>query len=208
MKSIGETVKEARTSKRLSRQDLEKETKIKASFIKQIEAGSWDNLPDYPVVSGFVKKIAKALDFDENHAIALLRRDYPPKSLTINPKPDADTKFSWSPKLTFILGVVVVVLAIFVYLVFQYLHFIRPPVLLVNTPQDEQVVYETILKVSGETDPDASLKVNNQPVIITEDGSFETEIEIFEGTEEVLVVARSRSGKEAKVIKKIEVQLE
>ena len=46
MKSIGETVKEARNKKKFSREKLEKETKIKASFIERIEIGNWDDLPE------------------------------------------------------------------------------------------------------------------------------------------------------------------
>ena len=43
--------------------------------------------------------------------------------------------------------------------------------------------------------------------IVGEDGTFETEIEIFEGTGEVVVVAKSRSGKETVVARKIKPEL-
>lgn len=207
MKTIGETIKEARKKKKFSREKLENETKIKASFVEKIESGKWDELPEYPVVAGFVKKIAKALDLNEEHALALLRRDYPPKTLPINPKPDAEQKFTWSPRLTFILGVLVVVIVILVYLSSQYLNFIKPPEITVDMPVDGQIVTEDVLKVSGVTDPEAVLTVNNQPVIVEEDGSFETDVEVSEGTEEIVVVAKSRSGKESIVRRKIKPEL-
>ena len=55
----------------------------------------------------------------------------------------------------------------------------------------------------GETDPEASIIVNNQPVIVEENGRFETEIEIFEGTREIIVVSKSRSGKISTLTRKI-----
>jgi cytoskeletal protein RodZ len=208
VKTIGEALKAARTKKRFSLAKLEKATKIKKEFIEAIEKESWEKLPEYPVVVGFVKNIAKTLKFNQRQATALLRRDYPPKSLRINPKPDVSDKFSWSPRLTFLAGVIAVSIIVFAYLGFQYVSFISPPELQIESPRNEQIVHEEILSVTGTTDPEATVKVNNQPVLVDEDGSFVAEIEIFEGTVEVEIVAKSRSGKETVVRRKIIPELE
>src|SRR3990172_8865555 len=98
MRLIGEVIKEARLRKKLSKNKLEKDTKIKKDFIEAIEESRWDLLPEFPVVSGFVKTIATYLGLKEDQLVALLRRDYPPKDLKINPNPDISEKFTWSPK--------------------------------------------------------------------------------------------------------------
>lgn len=203
MKSIGETIKECRTKKKLSRERLENITKIKREFIEALENSNWDILPDYPVVSGFVKNISGALDLDEAHMTALLRRDYPPKILRVNPKPEIRDKFKWSPRATFITGVIVILFIVFSYLGLSYLRFITPPHLELQEPIENQVVKESSLKVRGKTDGEAFVEVNNQPVIVGEDGYFETEVEIFEGTQEIVIVAKSRSGKETVIHRKI-----
>jgi len=77
----------------------------------------------------------------------------------------------------------------------------------VEQPKDEQVVGERQVLVSGKVNPEATLKVNNQPVLVNEDGTFEVEIEIFEGTSEIVVVAKSRSGKETVIRRKIKPEL-
>jgi len=155
MKTIGEIVKEARMKKKVSYAHLEEITKIKKEFMKEIEDENWGSLPEFPVVSGFIKNIAEALQINNRHAMALLRRDYPPKDLNINPKPDIGKEFSWSPKLTFILGMVITGLAIFGYLLYQYITFVSPPKLFIDSPKDSQVVKESNLSVSGRTDPEA-----------------------------------------------------
>jgi len=208
MKSIGELIKEARIEKKISRSKLEEETKIKKEFIEAIEEKHWDKLPEYPVVVGFVKRLATHLDISPSSAVAVLRRDYPPKALSINPKPDVKDKFSWSPKLTFITGVIITVLLIATYLIIQYLHFIEPPKLVVESPQDGREVRQLDIVVNGTTDPAANVAVNNQPALVDENGNFSAEIEISEETKEIEVVAKSRSGKETRVVRKIEVQLE
>ncbi|MCH7640622.1 helix-turn-helix domain-containing protein [Patescibacteria group bacterium] len=203
MKTIGEAIKEARIRKKFSVAKLAKETKIKRGFIEGIEKGDWESLPEFPVVSGFVGSIAGALKIDKRELTARLRRDYPPKKLRINPKPDVSDKFVWGPRLTFITGVGVVLLLVFSYLFFQYTKFISPPPLKVEKPQEGEVVRKPTLEVLGTTGPEAVIRVNNQPVLVEEDGSFAAEIEIFEGTKEIEIKAVSRSGKETVVRRKI-----
>ncbi|MGB6839208.1 MAG: hypothetical protein WBE27_03010, partial [Microgenomates group bacterium] len=123
------------------------------------------------------------------------------------PKPDVSKKFRWRPRTTFIVGITIVIMMVLGYLGFQYSRFISPPKLVVDQPQEEEVVKERILIVSGKTDLDATIRINNQPVLVDEDGDFETEIEIFEGTEEIIVKAVSRSGKDAIIRRKIKPEL-
>lgn len=203
MKTIGNTIKEARVKKRYSLAKLEKETKIKKEFIEAIEKDNWKDLPEYPVLQGFVKRIASTLKKDPKKIVALLRRDYPPKKLNINPKPYISERFSWSPKLTFLLGILIVSVLIMGYLGFQYFKFISPPSLEVSNPKENQKVEELSVLVSGKADVQAVVKVNNQPILVDEYGNFSAEIEIVEDTKEIVIKAISRSGKEAVIRRNI-----
>lgn len=203
MRTIGSLIKEARTKKKISLTKLEEETKIKKEFLEALEVEAWDKLPEYPVVVGFVKSVSHALKVSEKNLVAVLRRDYPPKTLDINPKPDVENKFVWSPRLTFLVGVGVVLVILLSYLTFQYKDFVSPPSLTVSEPREGQKVTERILTVSGKTDSDAVLTINNQPTTLDADGGFSVEIEIFEGTSEIEIKAKSRAGRETIVRRKI-----
>lgn len=207
MKTIGEILKEARNRKRYSLAKVEGETKIKKEFIEAIEKENWEVLPDFTVVVGFVKNIARYLGVSARKAVALLRRDYPPKTLSINPKPDVANKFTWSPRLTFIVGVGIILVVILGYLGFQYAKFVSPPRVEVYEPKDGQVVTTNSVTVAGKTDPDATLKANNEPILVGEDGKFQADIQIFAGTTEIVIKATSRSGKEMVIHRKIKPEL-
>ena len=207
MKTIGRAIKEARTKKRYSLAKVEEETRIKKGFIEALEKENWKALPDFPVLVGFVKNIASALGASERSLLALLRRDYPPKALSINPKPDVGSKFAWSPRLTFVVGVGAVIVLLLGYLLFQYGKFVSPPSLAVFEPKEGQVVTERLVRVSGKTDSDAIVKINNQPIILDSEGNFVIEIEIFEGTSQIEVKAQSRAGKETVVRRNIKPEL-
>jgi cytoskeletal protein RodZ len=206
MRTIGQIIKTARIDKRLSLKDLEDVTKIKTSFIDSIEKENWQTLPSFTTVLGFVKSISAALGVDEKTAVAFLKRDYPPKKLNINPKPDAFSKFSWSPKLTFIVGIAAVILIVLGYLTFQYIRFISPPGVSVESPVEGQTVTGASMMVFGSTDPDAKITVNDQPVLVDQDGKFSTEIGVTPSTNKITIVAVSRSGKERTISRKITVQ--
>lgn len=207
MKTAGEIIKQARVKKKLSRKQLEGKTKIKEGFIEALEKSSWNELPEYPVVTGFVKNIAGTLGLKEENLTALLRRDYPPKDLRVNPKPEPSEKFKWSPRLTFLTAIALLLLVVSIYLGISYLNFIKPPLLEVQEPIEGMMVSEKMLPVKGKTNSEAFLEVNNQPVLVEEDGYFETEIEVSTNTKEVVVVAKSRSGKETTVRRNIMVEL-
>lgn len=203
MDTVGKVIREGRLKKKLSYSVLSEETKIKKDFLQAIEKENWKVLPDLTVVTGFVKSMAHALGMSERRLTAILRRDYPPKKVTINPSPDVSDKFMWSPRLTFLLGALIVSIFVLGYLAFQYIKFIAPPSLEVYTPVDEMTVEEKKVLVRGKTDTDAVIRINNQPVIVDQDGRFVTEIQIYQGTEEIIVEAQSRAGKSTVVKRKI-----
>lgn len=206
MKTIGQILKDARVSKSYSLMHLEGITKIKSGFIDSIEKEKWNDLPPFPTVLGFVKSLSTTLGVDPKMAVAVLKRDYPPKKLKIIPKPDLGSKFTWSPKFTFIVGVSAVLLVIFGYFIFQYIHFISPPSLSVDSPKENQIVVGNSVTVFGSADDDAKVLVNNQPVIVSTDGKFSVSLDIVKGTKEIVIKASSRSGKTTTVSRKIVVQ--
>lgn len=206
MNTIGQIIKSARVKKKLSFRKLEEATKIKASFIKSIEEEKWNALPTFTTILGFVKSISTVLGIDEHMAIAVLKRDYPPKKLNINPKPDAFPRFTWSPKLTFAIGTIVVILIVLGYIGFQYAKFISPPDLSVDSPKENQIVDGNSVLVFGSTDADVKITVNNQPVLVDTEGKFSVSLGVTEATKEINIIATSRSGKEREILRKITVQ--
>lgn len=207
MKTIGTIFFETRKSKGLTIFDIEQGTKIKSEFIGHIEAGNWKDLPPYPVLSGFIKNIADFLNIDNKKALAIFKRDYPPQNLVLSPKPDVAKKFMWGPKTSFVVGLITLTLLVCSYLVFQYFSSQKPPTLQVYLPQDNAIVQETSVEVSGKTSPDATITANNQPILVSDNGDFGDKIAVFEGTESVKVVAKSRDGKETAIERTIKVEL-
>ncbi len=206
MKSVGNLLKVARLKKRRTRREVANATKIKESFVEAIEKGNWPALPEFPIINGFVKAIASYLDINPQEAIAFLRRDYPTKPPVLTPK-NPKKEFRWGPRLPFILGILIILSIILGYLGFQYKKFISPPSLIVNTPTEGQIVKDSPLTVTGKTDSDATVLINNQPALVNDKGGFSADLPISKTTSEVTITAKSRSGKESVIHRKITPQI-
>lgn len=209
MKNIGSILRQARKNRELTLEEVAHKTRIKAEFIDAIEKMQWDNLPEYPVTAGFIKNLANFYDFDRTNLIALLRRDYPPKAIPVNPKPDLeDKRFVWKPRYAFFAGIALLVLGVATYLGYQYYRFLQPPQLEVISPTEGQTVFQSRLVVTGNVSADASVRVNNQPALVEQDGKFQAEIFLNEDTNHLEIKAADRNGKETVVIRNIQVELD
>lgn len=195
MKKIGEFIQSAREQKGLSLHEVSKETKIKPELLDDIENERWEKLPELPVLIGFVKNIAVTLDLNKDQVVALLRRDYPPKKLTVNPKPNVSSRWQIGPKSIVASLVLLIMVAVGGYLYYQYQVFVSPPKLTIIAPNNNDHITTKTLTVRGTTDTTAVVRVNNQPANVTDDGSFTAEIDVIPETHDIEIKATSRSGK-------------
>lgn len=205
MRTIGEFLKSKRQKKRYSLEDLERKTKIRKEFILAIEEGRWEELPDFSVVLGFVKSLAEELNVDLKKTIALFRRDYPlKKEQAIRPPlPLGGLSKGIKPNLIYIFLAAVSVFLVIGFLIYEYIRFNLPPRIKIDNPKEGQEVEGGKVLVSGWTEPDTLLLVNNQPVLVDKDGSFNETIEILPNTNTIVFKATSRAGRETVVYRTI-----
>jgi len=204
MRAFGTVLKEERERHNLSLNQLEKETKIKKSYLLALENQTWDKLPEYPIVVGFVRLISSQLGVKQNNLVALLRRDYPPTNLVKKVSPPREVFLKGvTPKVW---GVMVAVLFLLIgaaYLVFQYVDYNRNPKLVLTTPVEGTTVKPgTKINIEGQTDEDASVFFNNQAMYLDRGGVFKTEYIVVE-TIELSVTAVSRAGKKTEIRREV-----
>ena len=99
--------------------------------------------------------------------------------------------------------VAVSIIIFFSYLFYQYRSFTGAPKLEVYYPGENQVVEYDILDISGKTDLDSQVYINNQEIIPGPDGSFALSIKLKEGLNTISITAINELSKEAKVVRTI-----
>lgn len=192
MRTVGTILKQARDRKRLTRQQIAYQTKIKERFLAALEEGNLQALPNYSIAQGFARSYARMVGVDPGLALALLRRDFPQEAAGSRAQ---EMRLSgrpvWTPRTTIVAVLVVALAAASFYLVRQYILFAAPPFLGVNVDKSEEQVL-----VSGKTSPSATVQVDSKTILVEKDGTFRVTFAKSEIGETLTVTATSRSGKE------------
>ncbi|MEK7571076.1 MAG: helix-turn-helix domain-containing protein [Patescibacteria group bacterium] len=199
MVRLGQRLHEARLQKELTLEEVARATKIKSQFLSAIEKGEYAKLPSPAYAQGFVKNYAAYLGLPTTESLALFRREYDGrKAYRVLPDSLAKPKTFSSPKIRMqqsLMVVILILVAIAAYLAFQYRYLVLPPSLTIDTPKEEQLDATTIT-VSGKSDPNATVSINNQSVAITSDGTFSKTMIVFPGKSIITIKAKNRMGKE------------
>lgn len=77
MGSLGNRLREAREAKGLSPQDIFNSTRIRANVLEALEAEDYDNLPAPVYVRGLLRTLAKPLELEAAHLLALYEAAVP-----------------------------------------------------------------------------------------------------------------------------------
>lgn len=213
MKTVGSILKEAREAKRLTVEQVETATKIRAKFLESIEADDYSSLPSLSYAKGFVKNYAEHLGVPTGTILAFFRRQTLEISKSsILPKGVAQslnrTWFQLTPGKFLIFLFVGFVMLFLIYLGIQYGQLQHPPGLSIDAPLDNAIVATKKVEVLGRTDPDATVTVNGISVLVRGDGKFFDQVTIEPGTNTITVVATSRYGKTSTVTRTITNQTE
>ena len=72
-----------------------------------------------------------------------------------------------------------------------------PPPLEVLEPSPGEVVRQSLVQLKGSSEPDATITVGGEACVIGEDGTFDAELELEEGTQTVVVTAVDPAGNKA-----------
>lgn len=199
MIKIGDKLKEERKKRGLTLEEVSKATKIRVNFLQAIESSEYTKLPGISYAHGFVKNYIEFLGLPTKEYLALFRRSYDEKEQRklvpqgfIGREKIPLRKFSLREAVW--LGLVVII-ALTVYLVYQYRAAIWSPMLVVSSPKENAVITSQTVEISGTTDVNTAVTVNALPAYTTSNGSFTKEIPAFPGDVTFTVKAVNSFGK-------------
>lgn len=189
-----EILKNSRIDSQLSLEDIAHKTKIAVKYLRAIEEGDCQALPSQPYCTLYVGQYARLLGLDEYKLTSLFKRDLLQKPA---PQTHHSSRFYLTPQFIFSLSIGLVLVTMFTFLVTRYLSFNQPPKLEVFWPDWSE---SNQVKVSGKTDPNCSVRVNEDLIIIETDGSFSKIVDLSKHPQ-VTVESTSPYGKKTNLSK-------
>lgn len=200
MKTVGQILKEARQKQNVTLKQVSQETKIGIHYLKAIEANDFNTLPAATFAKGLMQNYAKAIGLNPATILAIFRRDYDLddhgkiilRGLT---EPNRARLSLFTPSTLVIGGTFIIGLMITAFFVRQIVVFVSAPSLTITSPIEADQVLNPV-SIAGVTSSQAVVTINNQPVIVNEDGIFNYSLNLSEGDHTIVVTTTSRSGKQ------------
>lgn len=203
--TLGERLKRLRSDKRMSLMEISRATKIRVDYLENIEEGNYERLPVDVYVKGFLRSYAEFLGVDENVLIRLYEKEKGiKKNIEKNKFPEKEkpakpiniSSFVFTPKrLAFSLAIILVI-AGFTYLYREIGSFASTPRLVILGPLDNTEIQGNSVYVEGATDKDAKLFINNQPILVNDDGKFRENVTVQPGVNVISVRSVNKFNKD------------
>ena len=209
MVRLGQHLQQERQKRHLTIDQVAQATKIKPQFLSAIEKGEYHKLPSPAYAQGFVRNYVGFLGLSKAEMLAFFRREFDqeraykvlPEGFT-SKKEVSIKHIRIQQPITIVVGLVILIIG---YLFFQFRGALFPPALQISSPKENAVVQQAVV-VTGKTDSDATVLINNDIVTVDDSGHFSKTYSAFPGKTQITVIAKNRLGKEAIIKRDITVK--
>jgi cytoskeletal protein RodZ len=202
MITVGEVLKKQRENLQKTLEQAALDTKIQPRFLKYIESNDFDKFDSSVYAQGFIKIYAKYLDLNEDRLLAIYRRSVPNIKLeraTFRETRRGLKNPAITPKSVAITLSAIFLLGIISYLGYQIYQFQTPPKIEITNPPNESSVSEESIDILGATDINSSLFINDHPVELSGDGSFQYQVILNPGVNIITILAKKNNSTQESV---------
>lgn len=198
--TLGEKLRNLRSERRISLGEVSRGTRIQLKYLEYLEAGDYKSLPADVYVKGFLRGYAEFLGLDENILIRLYEKEKGIKrnlEKVTEKKTDKNKIINISPFLITpkIIGIALSIILVFGGIFYLYKEigaFANTPKLVILNPAQDAVESSNSVVVEGVTDKDAKVFINNQPILVSDEGRFSERLALQSGTNSISIKAVNR----------------
>jgi len=206
--SIGEILKRARREKKYNLKKAAQRTDINIKYLKALESGRRDLLPAGIYARNYLRDYALFLNLKPKELIKQFDLEEKKEVLGKNANPFLRKvpKFQYLisvPKIIKNSIIIFLVLICVIYLWFLINKIISPPLLIITFPDNNFTTEETFITITGQTDPEAGIKINGKDILLTSQGNFSQKINLKSDLNTITIAAKKKYSKEQILIRKI-----
>ena len=203
--TLGEKLRQARRYKNLKIEDIAKKINIRAKYLVALEEERFENLPNGLYGKNFLKEYATFLGLNHQELLnnlveqAAAGQDTDPFSQKIVKR----NKFIIFPKIiknTLLAGAVLIC---FLYLIFYFKKIISPPKLIISQPEKNLLTSDNYITISGQTEPEAEVDINSEPILNNHNGYFSQTINLKQGLNSIVIKSKKKYSREQTVTREI-----
>jgi cytoskeleton protein RodZ len=206
--TLGEKLKKLRSERRMSLNEASRVTRIQVKYLEYLEEGKYEKLPANVYVRGFLKNYAEFLGVSEEALFKLYDKESGIKKNLEKQKkentqghmerqiPISISSFVVTPKMIAAGSIIILIFLGVFYLYKEVGSFASTPRLVVLSPENNYSTASNSVSVEGVTDRDSKILINDQPVLVNDDGKFRETLTVQSGTNIINIKAINRFEKE------------
>ena len=210
IKTLGERLQEHRKEKGVSQEKAAKAMNINVRYIKQLEADRYDELPPDIYTMSILKNYAEYLNLTASTALDIYKKEKDifektkrAKIKKTNVLLDRLSNFFLNPNLLKYLFIFIIIASVLIYIGWSINRIVSPPRLTIDSPTDNFVTSEHKVTISGQTESEVGLYINNRPILADRDGKFSLEIDLQDGENMIKISAQKKHSKENSIYRKV-----
>lgn len=211
--ALGTHLREKRESLGMSIDGLAREARISRRYIMALEQGEYGVFPAKVYARGALEQVMRICESeDSSELLKILEAEWPPDTKRWAPIPGrgGDLReggiFLVTPQRLGLIAAGGLILGLMAFWGARVAVFATPLSLSVESPEDRSRAEQSIVAVKGSAERESRLTVNGRELTLDERGSFNEEIELTLGVNELLFVSESRFGKVSKEVRYVLVE--
>ena len=208
--TLGQRLKKAREDSGLTLKKFAETSKVQTKYLEYLEEGRYEKLPAFVYIQGFLKKYSQILDLSFDELLKQYQNEIEVVSATkkeIVQLPSLRSpKIVITPKKLRWLAIIIVILAILGYFIYQLDYLIAPPKLILEYPVQDLTINTSSIRISGQAEYSAKLTINGEQIFPDNNGQFSKEMNLSPGLNTLKIEAINRFGKTSEITRFINVQ--
>lgn len=203
--TAGEKLRQARRYRNLKIEEVSRKINIQAKYLLALEDERFESLPAGLYGKNFLKEYAEFLGLNSQE----LLRSWPEE----NTAPESNNPFSRAlvkksqflvlPKIIRNILIAAAIFACLLYLIFYFKNIVSPPKLIITTPENNLMITDSSLVVTGQTEAEAEVRINNETVLNNNNGYFSQTVDLKKGLNNLTITAKKKYGREKVVTRQI-----
>ncbi|MEI6288212.1 MAG: helix-turn-helix domain-containing protein [bacterium] len=193
--SLGDKLKEARNDRGVPLEKVAKDLNIAYKYLEALENDKFTELPGAMYLKKFLQDYCAYLNLKFADLWPLVRHvDFGGDKKVGN----LDQKhFRIWPRYIGKALLLLILALVFVFLGFKIKQIFTPPDLQIFSPSDGLVSYESQVNVSGQSEPEADVVINNKDIFVDSQGKFSAQVDLQKGLNLIKITAKKRYSQES-----------
>ena len=201
--TLGDYLRQVRKTLNLDLKTVSLLTQIKPSYLELLEAGDYHKLPADVYIRGFLKSLANFYHVQEQILIDQYEKERGFETATAISKFQLPSNFNLTPRTIIISTSLLVAMLAIGYIVYEIRSVLVPPYLSVNEPSSDTTIDGNSILVAGRGEIGGEVFINNQPVLIDQQGQFNETLLLSPGLNVVEITEKNKFNKVSKITRQI-----